>query len=184
MSLFTAFLLLISFWASPVIAAEGHGASASQLWLPLINFLIFGYLLKRFALPILRRYLSSRHRDIAAAIDEAAGAQRQAETNAREFRERIARMGEEATRLHLELRGVGETEKAKLLKEAENLAAKLRTDADLLAEQEIKAARQALREEIAGAAREAAAKRLRSHLQEADQKRLVEEFVRELEVPR
>lgn len=176
MRLFTA-LFLSDLWAATSAGVEEHAASATQLFYPLINFLIFAYLIKRLLLPLVKNYLRSRREEIVAALGEADESKRRAEAMVQEYRARMARLEEEMKRLREELRADGEREKAKILREAEETAAKIKVDADFLAAQEIKLARQRLREEIARLAQAAAQKLIQSHLTPADQKRLVEEFL-------
>lgn len=176
MRLFTA-LFLSDLWAATSAGVEEHAASATQLFYPLINFLIFAYLIKRLLLPLVKNYLRSRREEIVAALGEADESKRRAEAMVQEYRARMARLEEEMKRLREELRADGEREKAKMLREAEETAAKIKVDADFLAAQEIKLARQRLREEIARLAQAAAQKLIQSHLTPADQKRLVEEFL-------
>ena len=176
MSLFTI-LFLSDLWASSAAGVEEHAASVTQVIFPLINFLIFFYLIKRFLLPMIKDHLRTRREEIVAALGEADESKRNAEVMIRDYRARLARMEEEAKKLREMFRAEGEREKAKLLREAEELAAKIRADADFLAEQELKLARQKVREEIARLAQAAAQKVIQDHLTPADQKRLVEEFL-------
>ncbi len=176
MRLFTA-LFLSDLWAATSAGVEEHAASATQLFYPLINFLIFAYLIKRFLLPLVKNYLRSRREEIVTALGEADESKRRAEAMVQEYRARMARLEGEMKRLREELRADGEREKAKMLREAEETAAKIKVDTDFLAEQEIKLARQRLREEIARLAQAAAQKLIQSHLTPADQKLLVEEFL-------
>jgi F-type H+-transporting ATPase subunit b len=164
-------------WASSAPGGEAHAPSATQLLLPAINFLIFLYLIKRFAMPLVRGHLRARRDEIVTALAEADESKRSAEALVRDYRARLARLEEESQRLRGELAAEGEREKAKLLNEAQELAVRISSDADFLAEQEVKLARQELREEIARLAEEAAQKLLRAGLEPADQKRLVEEFL-------
>lgn len=179
MTLFAA-LFFPDLWASSSAGVEEHAASVTEIIFPLINFVIFLYLIKRFLLPVVRSHLRSRREQIVAALGEADESKRRAGEMVRDYRARLGRMAEEANRLREELRADGEREKAKLLREAEELAGKIKADADFLAEQEIKLARQRLREEIARLAQEAAQKLIQSHLTPDDQKRLVEEFLSEV----
>ena len=176
MSLF-AILFLSDLWAAPSPGIEEHAASVTQVIFPLINFLIFFYLIKRFLLPMIKDHLRTRREEIVAALGEADESKRNAELMIRDYRARLARMEEEARKLREMFCAEGEREKARLLREAEELAAKIRADADFLAEQELKLARQKVREEIARLAQAAAQKVIQDHLTPADQKRLVEEFL-------
>ena len=152
-------------WASAA-GAEHHAPSIHQLWFPLINFLIFVYLIKRFAVPLIQDYLRSRREGILAAV------------TVRDYRERLVRLSQEVKQIEDSLKDEGAREKTKLLDEAQGLAAKIKEDARFLAEQEVKIARQKIREEMADRARASAAELVRRNLSSADQGRLVEEFVR------
>jgi F-type H+-transporting ATPase subunit b len=167
--------------AAPVFGAEEHHAAPiSQINYPAINFLIFLYILKRFALPPVRAFLAGRRESIVKTVTEAADEKRRAETIVLDYRKRLAGIDQETQRIHSERRAEGERDKTRILREAEELAAKIKSDANFEVEQELKAARYRLRSEIARLAQQAAESVLRTHLTEADQKRLVEEFVSEL----
>jgi F-type H+-transporting ATPase subunit b len=172
-----AALFLSILWAMPAAAAEEHAASVTELLFPLVNFLLFLYLIKRFGLPLVGDYLKSRREGIAASIREADDAKRRADALASDYKNRLARLAEETRAIRESLRGDGEREKAKLLAEAGEIAARIKTDADLLAEQEVRLARQGLRREIVDTARESAEKIIRHNLSAADQKRMVAEFL-------
>ena len=176
MSLF-AMLFLSDLWAASPAGVEEHAASVTQVIFPFINFLIFLYLVRRFVLPLIKAHLRSRREEIVAALGEADESRRQAEAMVRDYRARLARLEEETRKIREELRLEGEREKAKLLRETEELASKIKADADFLAAQEMKLARQRLREEIARLAQAAAQRLIQDQLTAADQRRLVEEFL-------
>lgn len=174
---FSLLFVVSELWASSAAGGEEHAASVTQLLFPVINFLIFLYLVKRFALPLVRSHLRSRRDEIVTALAEAEESKRSAEALVRDYRARLARIREESQRLRAELVAEGERERAKLLSEAGDLATRIKADADFLAEQEVKLARQKLREEMARSAEATAHRLLRAGLEPADQKRLVEEFL-------
>ena len=144
MSLFVV-LFLFELWAAPAGAAEEHAASVTELIFPLVNFLIFLYLIKRYLLPLAKDYLKTRREEIAAAVREADEAKRRADALLRDYQNRLARLSEETRVIREALRAEGEREKAKLLAEAEILVTGIKTDADFLVEQEVKLTRQELR---------------------------------------
>ena len=173
-------LFLAQAWAAAAAEAGEHAASVTQLVFPLINFLIFLYLLKRYLLPFAKDYFRSRRAEIAGAVKEAEEAKQRAEALLSDYRSRIARLDDETREIREALRAEGDREKTKLLAEAEELATRIKTDADFLADQEVKAARQELRREIARMAEAAAERLVQSHLTAVDQKRMVAEFMREI----
>lgn len=170
-------LWIVELWAASGAAEEAHGASLFQIVFPLVNFLIFAYLIKRYLMPVLRDYLQERRGRIVSAVKEAEEERARAEAIVREYQERLAGLEGQAKALREDLRQEGERGRARLVAEAEESAVKINADADLLAQQEVKAGRQQLRAEIASMARHQAAATLQRELTAADQQRLAEEFV-------
>jgi F-type H+-transporting ATPase subunit b len=170
-------------WASAA-GAEHHGPSIHEIWFPLGNFLIFAFLIWRYALPPVRGFLQSRRQEFLAAVEEISAKKRQAESLVQDYRSRLAGLDNEIAALRVSLRDEGEREKNKLLSEARTLAAKISDDADLLANQEVLTARQQLRREMAAQAEVLAQELLRRHISAPDQGRLVEGFIRSIGQPR
>ena len=179
MILFAALFLSV-LWASPAAAAEEHAASVSELIFPLVNFLIFLYLIKRFVLPLARDYFKSRREGIAQSIREADEAKQRADALVRDYKNRLAKLAEELRAIREALRAEGEREKTKLLAEAKEIAERIKADTDFLAEQEVRLARQEIRREIVDAARTAAEKLIQQNFTVEDQKRMVSEFLSEV----
>jgi len=173
-------LSVAQLWAASSAGAEEHAVSLTQLLFPLINFLIFLYLVKRFLMPYVKDHLRSRRADILSAVREADEAKGRAGTMVQDYRKRLTGVDDEAKKIQEELREEGERGRARLLREAEELRSKIKAEADFLADQELKLARQRIRQEIAQGVREAAEKLVRSHLRPEDQRRLVGDFIKEL----
>ncbi len=164
-------------WAASAAGVEAHSAPISHLIFPLINFLIFAYLLNRFLIPLIKNHLRSRREGILTAVKTAEDNKGQAEVVLQDYVGRLARLDEETKEIRETLRAEGEREKARLLREAEDLALKIKGDADFLAQQEEKVARQQLREEIARKAQEAAEQAIKANIRATDQERLIDEFL-------
>ena len=169
-------LTVTQVWASAA-EAETHAPAISELFFPLINFLIYAFLIKRFVVPAVRDYLRSRRQEVVTLIEGATENKQRAEAIVQDYRERLARLDQEIQSIHSSLRAEGEREKTKLLQEAERLAAKIREDAAFLADQEVKLARQKIREEMADQAEATAKELIQRHLSPADQSRLVADFI-------
>jgi F-type H+-transporting ATPase subunit b len=170
-------------WASEA-AAEHHAPSINEIWFPLGNFLIFAFLIGRYAVPAARRFLQSRRAEVLAVLAESSAKKAQAETLLRDYQGRLAGLDKEIAALQRSLREDGEKEKSKLLSEAQGLVARIQEDADFLAAQETKMARQKMREEMAMQAEAAARELIQRNLSPADQGRLVTDFVRSIEQTR
>ena len=163
-------------WASAA-EAEHHAPSITQILFPLGNFLIYAYIIKKFALPVVRDYLRSRREEILTAIQGAAESKQQAAAVVRGYQAKLAGIQQESDSIHAELRAEGEREKSKLIREAEALAAKIKEDAKFLADQEVKSARQKIREDMAAQAESTARELLQRQLSAGDQGRLAEDFI-------
>jgi F-type H+-transporting ATPase subunit b len=167
-------------WASAAAAAEHHAPSISELLFPLGNFLIYAYLIKRFAVPLVRDYLGSRRAEILTSIQGAAESKRRAEAVVQDYKNRLARLEQEVQSIHASLRAEGEREKNKLVSEAETRAVKIKEDARFVADQEVKVARQKIREEMANQAEATARELVQRHLSSTDQARLVDDFIQNI----
>lgn len=163
-------------WASAA-EAQHHAPSINQIWFPLCNFLIFAWIIKRFALPFVRDFLRSRREEVLSAIQEAAESKRRAEAIVQDYKARLARIEQDVDSIQASLRAEGERQRARLLEEAKGLARKINEDARFLADQEVKIARQKVREEIANQAEASARQLIERQLTPMDQGRLGEEFI-------
>jgi F-type H+-transporting ATPase subunit b len=163
-------------WASAA-EAEHHAPSITQILFPLGNFLIYAYIIKRFALPVVRDFLRSRRAEILTSIESAAESKKQAAAVVTGYQAKLAGIQREVDAIQAELRADGEREKSKLIAEAESLAAKIKDDAVFLADQEVKTARQKIRYDMAIQAESSARELLRRHLSAGDQDRLAEDFI-------
>lgn len=176
---FIEFLGTAQAWASAA-EAEHHAPSIHQIWFPLANFLIFAFVIVHYALPLVRDFLRSRREEVLATVREAAVKKQHAEAIVREYRERLARVEQEMASIVASLQAEGESEKSKLLSDAQALAVKIKEDARLLADQEVRMARQKVREEMANQAEARARELVQRHLSATDQGRLVEDFIQSI----
>lgn len=164
-------------FASEAAGAEHHAPSINDIWFPLANFLIYAFIIVKFALPPIRDFLKSRRAHVVTALEQSSAKKRAAEALVSEYRAKLAGAEKEIQSIHASLRDEGEREKAKLVSEAQTTAAKIRQDADFLADQEVKMARRHLREEMAAEAEAAARQLVTRNLTGADQSRLIDDFI-------
>lgn len=164
-------------WASAAAEAEHHAPSISDLWFPLGNFLIYAFIIVKFVFPLIRDFLKTRREEIAAAIAQASAKKRAAEALVNEYKTKLSGIDKEVQSIQALLRQDGEREKDKLVSEAQARAVKIKEDAQFLADQEVKSARQKLREEMAEEAEATARQLVERNLSGADQRRLTEEFI-------
>jgi F-type H+-transporting ATPase subunit b len=160
--------------------SEAHSSSVIDLVFPLINFLIFVYLAKRYAIPPIKEYLKQRREGIISAVAEANEAKNRAEKYLQTYKTLLNNLEAETEKLRQRLRAEGEREKARIIAAAQEFAAKLKADTDFMAEQEMKMARQQIREELANLAEEAAERVIARQLTDHDQDRLIDDFTQHL----
>lgn len=165
-------------WAAEEAAHELP--SISELLFPLLNFLIYVYLVKRFVIPGVLDFLRARRQQVLTSIEGATESKQKAEATVKDYQARLARVGQEIQAIELSFKTEGEREKTKLLEEAEKLVGNIKEDAAFLAEQEVKVARQKIREEMADLAENAAKELIQRHLSSVDQSHLVADFIQNI----
>ncbi len=164
-------------WASAAAEAEHHAPSITDVGWPLANFIIYAFVIIKFAVPLARDFLKTRHQEVLSAITQATARKQAAESLVREYKAKLAGLDKEAQSIHSSLREEGEREKSKLIREAHTRALKIKEDANFLADQEVKIARQKMREEMANQAATTARELVQRNISGADQSRLVAEFI-------
>ena len=80
-------------YASAAAEAEHHTPSINDIWFPLINFLIYAFIIVKFALPLIRDFLKTRREEIVAKLAEASAKKQAAEALVRDYRSRLAGLG-------------------------------------------------------------------------------------------
>ena len=166
-------------WASAA-GAEHHTPAIGEVVFPAINFIIYAAVLYYFALPAVRNLLRSRREEIVTTIAQASAKKQQAEALVNEYRAKIARVDQEAQSIQASRRDEAEREKAKMLGEAEVMAAKVREDARFLADREVGIAREKIRGELATQAEAVARELVQRNISAADQGRLAQEFIQHI----
>lgn len=157
-----------------------HAPSIHDIWFPLGNFLIYLFIIIKYALPAVRNFLKSRREEVVASIAQASAKKQAAEALVNEYKAKLAGSDKEIQALQASLRDEGEREKSKLLSDAQTLSVKIKEDANFLADQEVKMARQKIREEMANDAESSARRLIQSHLSSADQNKLVDDFIQSI----
>jgi F-type H+-transporting ATPase subunit b len=126
---------------------------------------------------LVRDFLRSRREEVLAKINQASAKKRAAEALVDEYRAKLANIAQEVQSIQAALHEEGEREKDKLVRQAQATAAKIREDANFLADQEVKMARHKVREEMAEQAVATARQLVERNLAPADQNRLVDDFI-------
>ncbi len=116
-------------------------------------------------------------------IDEAQKIKHEAEARSKQYASKLEDLGQELATTKAALAAAGAGEKARIVREAEEKAARMEKDATFLVEQERKQMRADLQREAVAGALVAAEELLRTKLTLADQERVAEEFLATLVPP-
>ena len=176
----TALVAGVAFAPELALAAtDEHASHGPNYWLlgmHVLNTVILGTLLVRFAGPALNSFLRDRSDGIRDRIADAEGKLAEATREIQELRARLGEVSDTRDRLTREARSQGESEKQRIVERAEHSAERIREEARRVADQEIARARQALQAEAAQLATELAGDLLRERMTPDDHARLVGEF--------
>ncbi len=128
--------------------------------------------------------LKARKDTVVKEIEEAQRMKREAEARAKQYQSKLAGLEDELAATRAALQESGKADQARIVKEAEEKAARMQKDTAFLLEQEVKQMRLDLQRETVDIAVAAAAELLKKRVTPADQERMAEEFLSTLNAPR
>jgi len=175
-----AVALLVLLAPTVALAAERHESAPSFFW-HLLNLLLLVLVLVYFARSPLRTFFAERRQTISEGIREARQELAAAEQGLAECRARADALDAELDAIRRTVRQQAEGERDRLLAEARQTAERIRRDAGTAAEQEVRRARQSLREEVVDLSVKIAGDLLHAQVDEGDRSRLVDDFVQRVE---
>jgi F-type H+-transporting ATPase subunit b len=168
-------------WCSEGAAHGGeHALNWWDFFLRLLNFAILLTILVKLLKKPLMNFLTARREDIQKLLAELEIKKQEADKASAEYRSRLAVLDTETKKIVDELLAEGEAEKQKIIEAANRQAEYIRQQAQLGAQQEIKAARDKLQAEVADLSVAAAEEILRKNIKAKDQDRLVKDFITRL----
>ncbi len=172
-----ALFLLPALALASEAGGEAHPRSVQMLVLAFVNFAIYFFLLRRFAWPLVVQYLKDRRAGVVAALEAASRARAEAQAIKQEFEAKLRGIEADAARARAEIVALAETEAKHLLEQARRSADRIRSDARLVADQEVARARRLLQEESAALVAEIAGQVVARNLTSEDQSRFVADFL-------
>ena len=184
-SVFFLFLPVVLWAAEPEHGGNGSGHEGGSvgvwgLLFPTINFLLFAFILRTYALPAVRDSLHQRRAKIVQALNEAKQAKEEAETLRREYEQKLAGLAAEQERLQTQALEAAEREKKLILSEARQMAERVQNEARQIAQREVEEARRLLRQEVAEQAVRLATEMLETRLTPGDRSHFVQSLVVEV----
>lgn len=157
-----------------------HGEHIGELWGSIFNFLIlfgiFFWVIKTKVNPS----LAAKREAMQEAMAEAARLKAEAEAKQREFQSRLERLDDELDAIRADMVKAGESERDRIVAEAEKKASRIRKDAEFVIAQRFKQLREDLTKEAVESAMLAAETVLREKATPADQTRLADVYLARL----
>lgn len=177
-----SFLVILLLSAVSIANASSGGGEESS-WTPwlltwrVINTVALIALLIYFVKKPLVTFFAERkdqiRRDLAEALEQREAALRLLA----EYKEKIAGMEKELDRMRVELRKAAESDSEKVMANAERMSGAIVESAKMTAEQEVRKARESLRNEAVELAVQMAETMIREKITEKDRKRIVEDYL-------
>lgn len=154
-----------------------HDPSIGDLLFPAINFALFALLAWRMLGGPIREFFRARTERLRDALTAGSRARAEADTLRATIERDLAELPAVTERLKADMRETATRQRDEVLAQASRLATRLREDAKLLAEQEVAAARRAVRAEAGDEAIRRAIELVREAIDASDQDRFVRDFV-------
>jgi F-type H+-transporting ATPase subunit b len=166
--------------AAPARAAGGEEGGEDLLF-SILNFLLLIGVLVYFTRKPIQAFFAERRRTIHDELERAAELQRQAEERYAKWQRRLVDLERELEGIRRTSRERAESEREHILADAREGAARIEQTARTAIEQELRRAREQLRDEASDLAVELAAGLLREQVTQADRDRLLDEFIARVE---
>lgn len=157
-------------------AGAHHAPGPGSLFWYWVNFALLIGLLVWKGLPAMNQFLADRKEKILADLRAAEKLRDEARAKLAEVEAKIARVDADVKAILDDTLRAAEAERARIIEAAEDTAKRIRSQATLMVEQEVRRAREELSREVTETAAREAASLLRDAFSDADQDRLVREF--------
>ncbi|HEX2965488.1 MAG TPA: ATP synthase F0 subunit B [Syntrophorhabdaceae bacterium] len=143
----------------------------------IINFLVLFAILYTFLKKPLKAYLLNRHNAVKEKIEETNRLLAEAEMLKRTYEEKLAGLDQEITAFKNTVMAEAEQEKTKILAEASQFTLKIKEQARMTYEQEMKEIKNKIKEDVTQLTIENAEKLIIEKMSKADHEKLVEDFI-------
>lgn len=174
--------LAVLLFAQPAFAAVGggHGFPWGAWIVSIINLLIFLGIIYKFAGGSISEFFKNRRATLVHDLDEARKLREEAEARLEEYTARLDSLEDERKQLLDEYHKQGEREKNRIIEEAKTQVEKMRADAEITIEQEVKKAIADLERQVVNLAVGMTEKMAQDKLDRGSQKALVDNYVSDL----
>ena len=177
---FTLFIFLISI-SIAFAAAEGEGGHDSKEWIDLgkktFDFVVLVGLLYWLLAAQIKEFFSGRRAEIKKTLEESVEKKAEAEKKYREYSEKIDKASVEIDGIFEMIKAQGITEKQKIIEDAEKAAIKMKEDARMRIEQELKGASDQLKAQAVQLSVQMAEEILKRSITAQDHEVMVKEYM-------
>lgn len=174
-----AFAVTFAF-AAPAFAAEGGGFPWVHWGVSVVNFVIFLGVIVYFAGDKIQTFFQERRDTLLADLNEAKALRARAQEKLDEYSQRLASLDEERDALMKDYRAQGQREKERLIEDAKRQVEKMRSDAELVIDQEVRKAVASIEEQAVDLAVNMARDSLQKKVDARTQNVLVDQYVDDL----
>ena len=177
-------VLVLSAALSPAsaLAATDESAGKEFFW-TVLNLLLLFFVLWFFGRKPLVGWFRDRRDRIQEEVETAANLRREAEEHYARWQQKLSELETELEEIRRASRARAETERDRILEDARAAAERIRSDAHVAIDHELRRARESLRREASDLSVELAAELLRGQVTDTDRDRLIDEFVAKIEQP-
>ena len=148
--------------------------------LKLINFAVMLGILLKFATKPLKDFLQKRRNSVKDKVDEADRLLKEAENLKSTYQAKLSQLDQEMEAFRTKAAEEAEQEKSRIVADALAFADRIRQQAQLAYDQEMKEAMTAVQAQVARRTLDAAERRVRQLFKEEDHDKMVNEFIQRL----
>ena len=175
------FIVLGIFWQALSVndlwASGGEGRISGEVFWQVVSFVLLVILLTKVLRKPVRLFLTKRREEIKTSLEQSAKKEEASRKNSEDWERKLNSLSQEVSELHKKISQEGEAERQKIIERAHEEGDRIRKQAQVIAEQEVKKARSALRKEMVDLSVELAERLLKECTQAQDQERLVREYI-------
>ena len=158
-------------------ASGGESRISGEVFWQVVSFVLLVILLAYVLKKPVRLFLTKRREEIKNSLEQSARKEDESRENFEDWERKLNSLSQEISELHKRISQEGEAERQKIIGKALEEGDRIRKQAQVIAEQEVKKARSALRKEMVDLSVELAGRLLKECTQAQDQERLVREYI-------
>jgi F-type H+-transporting ATPase subunit b len=168
--------------ASALAASGGESPTWDLIW-RVVNLALLLAVLVFFARKPLQAFFQDRRERIQGELQSAAQLRKEAEQRYAKWQRQLVDLDAELERVRVTARERAEAERERILADARAAAERIRSDAHVAVEQELRRAREQLRDEASALSIQLASELLQAQVTDTDRDRLLDEFTAKIEQP-